>query len=164
MSLYLGTTQIYGIATGDAAVSGFELPELINPATSEDIIAGKEAISADGIILTGIMSSNKAVVGEITQSTTGDSVTISNIIGKDNVVLMYMDTHDCPASAMEDSGFVNVIVQGESHSYTIHYSNGLSDGKNDGFIIYDKTTGRISVSADSYNEKFISGKYMYVAW
>lgn len=166
MSLYLGTTEIYGVTTGDAAVSGVELPELTNPATAEDIIIGKEVIDANGIILTGTMSGGaEVIVGNITKSTTDNSITITDLIGKDNVVLMYIDSCDCPASAMEDSGIVNIIIHGESHSYNTHYSDGLYASSDDGFIIYDKTTGCISVNPNmSYNERLITGKYMYVVW
>ncbi len=166
MSLYLGTTQIYGLATGDAAVSGIELPELTNPATAEDIMIGKEVVDANGRILTGTMSGGaEVIVGEITQSATDKSITITDLIGKDNVALMYIDTCDCPASAMEDSGVVNVIIHGESQSYNIHYSDGLFAGSDDGFIIYDKTIGRISINPNmSYNERFIAGKYTYFTY
>ena len=134
MSLYLGTTLISGVATGDAAVTIIE-------------------------------KGSEVTIGETTLSATGSSITITDIIGKDNVALMYMDSGSCPASAMENAGLVNVIVQGELHFYNIHYCRELCFGSNDGFIIYDKTTGNISIASNmSYNERFIAGKYMYVAW
>lgn len=189
MSLYLGTTEIYGVTTGDAAVSGVELPELTNPATAEDIIIGKEVIDANGIILIGTMSlgnelatqdnlitqiatalegktgGSSVAAGSITIEQTETSITISDIIGKDNVALMYMDSCSCPASRMADAGLVNVIIQGEMYSYNVHYYDELYACSDDGFIQYDKTTGKIDTNNNMrYNECFIAGKYMYVAW
>lgn len=136
MSLYLGTAKISGVATGEAAVTIVE-----NKIGSE------------------------VIVGEITLSAVGNSITMPDIIGKDNVSLMYMSSCNCPSNQMADAGFVNILVQGESFYYVTHYYDEFYSDGNDRFVIYDKTTGRISVNTGmSYNEKFIAGKYRYVAW
>jgi surface protein len=112
---------------------------------------------------TGATGSSSVTVGEVTKSASDTSITIADIIGKDNVALMFMDTSSCPANQMEDAGIINVIIQGASHYYNTHYYDGSIAYGNDGFIVYDKTTGRISLSG-AYNETFIAGKYMYVTW
>lgn len=110
-----------------------------------------------------IPSGSSVIVGEMTQSTTKPTITIPNAISKDNVALMYMSSCNCPASAMEDAGITNIVIQGNSYWYIIHYSTGMISCDTDGYINYDKTTGSIRYK-DSYNEKFIAGKYMYVVW
>lgn len=44
---------IYKDSTGKPIVVDMSLPALSNPATAEDIASGKEAINADGIVVTG---------------------------------------------------------------------------------------------------------------
>ena len=115
--------------------------------------------------LDGKVTGSSVIVGATTLSASNPSITISNVTEKDNVVLMYMDSGGYQASAMADAGLGNVIVHGESHSYTIMYADGLYAYSDDGFINYDKTTGRIYISSNMrYNETFVAGKYIYVAW
>ena len=112
-----------------------------------------------------IPSGSSVIVGEMTLSSSNPSVTISDAAGKDNVVLMYMNSGRYQASAMEDAGLGNVIMHGTSYSYTIMYTDEMYSDSNDGFIKYDKATGRIYINNNMrYNETFVSGKYIYVTW
>ena len=105
------------------------------------------------------------VVGEITTTSSNPSIVISDAVGKDNVVLMYMSSGGYQASAMADAGVGSTIVHGTSHSYTIMYASELSAYSDDGFIEYDNTTGTITLAQNMrYNETFIAGKYIYVTW
>lgn len=134
MSLYLGTTKISGVATGDAAVS----------------------IASQG---------SNVIVGSTTTTIAKPSITVPDAVGKDNIALMYMNSGNYQASAMEDAGLGSVLINGDSYSYTIMYTDQMYSDSDDGFIKYDKTTGTISINNNMrYNETFITGKYMYVTW
>lgn len=107
---------------------------------------------------------NDVVVSSIATTTASPSITIPDAVGKANIALIYMSSGGYQESAMADAGLGSVIVNGESHSYTIMYTSELYTDSNDGFIKYNSTTGTISLSPNRYNETFIAGNYMYVTW
>ena len=90
MSLYLGTTQIKGVATGDAAVTiveeGVKLPELTNPATADKIVSGYETIDANGEILTGSAPTQEAKT--ITPSTSDQTAVASGTYATGDVTVV----------------------------------------------------------------------------
>lgn len=144
------------------AIAAIDTQEDLDPelATQDDLIA-QIAVALEG--KTGVSGGSSVTIGEATQVATDTSITIADLIGKDNVILMYMDDCSRPSNAMADSGIVNIIIHDRLYSYVVHYSNGLLSSANDGCINYDKTTGCIDYIS-SVIEKFIAGKYMYVAW
>ena len=157
MSLYLGTTLISGVATGDAAVQENLDSEL---ATQDNLISqimtALEGKSAGG---------SEVIVGTLTTTTSKPSIIIQDAIGKDNVGLMFVTSGSYQANAMADAGLGNVIVNGSSHAYNILYADSMYADFDDGFIKYDKTTGTISINNNMrYNETFVKGTYVYVTW
>lgn len=131
--------------------------------TQDDLIAQIATALEGKSIPSGGSGGSNVIIGEITKPTTSISITIPELIGKDNVALMYMDDCNCPDSAMADSGITSAVIHGESLYYVVHYGGGLTMYSNDENIIYNKTTGDISLDF-SYNEVFMAGRYMYVAW
>lgn len=105
---------------------------------------------------------NKSSVrcGEFTTTTNSTSITLPEIARKVNVILMYLDTTSINSSTA-CVGYVN--IQGSSVWHSISYNTefNVSDDKN--LLSYNKSTGQITL-LQAYNEKFISGKYAYVAW
>lgn len=166
MALFLGNTQVFGVATGDAATTENLNSEI---STQDELIAqimasleGKMVPSGGGGSTGG---GSEVIVSSMTTTSVNPSITIQDAAGKDNVALMYMTSGNYQASAMADAGLGNVVVHGDSYSYTILYSDSMYSDSDDGFIKYDKATGTISLNNNMrYNETFVAGTYMYVVW
>lgn len=102
------------------------------------------------------------VTGEITVS---GSLVIPEIIGKENVLLSFMDnaTLDSIGGSQGVAYVWSVFIANDSVLYCIQYNETNLSAYNDNLLIYDKATGAINFN-QPYNELFYPGKYRYVAW
>ena len=111
----------------------------------------------------GIAGGGSAVVtGEIIVS---GSLVIPEIIGKENVLLSFMDnaTLDSIGGSRGVAYVWSVFIANDSILYCIQYDETNLSAYNDNLLIYDKVTGAINFN-EPYNELFYPGKYRYVAW
>lgn len=160
MALFLGNTQVFGVATGDAATT----ENLNSEISTQDNLIAQIMVALEGKMVPN-SGGSEVIVSSMTTTSANPSITIQDAAGKDNVALMYMDVCTYPSTAMGDAGMANVVVQGESHSYNILYYGETFGGSDDGFIEYDKTTGCVTLANNMrYNETFLAGKYIYIVW
>lgn len=127
------------------------LPVLSNPATAENIDSGFEAIDGMGAVIMGTSEKKSIIIGTITAGGS-KSLTITQAIGKDNIVIYMKNT-----SAV--SGFARTIIA--SYIDSVGYSNNINGRDiSKGAANWDKVTGTMSgVSWD-----FHSCSYEFIAW
>lgn len=83
---------VYKDSNGKLVKVDLSLPTLSNPATAEDIASGKEAINADGVVVTGTMESGDeatVISGRVTPNAITTSITIDGIEKKPKAVSVY---------------------------------------------------------------------------
>lgn len=128
--------------------AGVTLPELTNPATAENIESGFEAVDGLGNLLTGLLE--KAVYGIVECANATTSITIPELIGKNNFVLI--KTGDANTSTYISSlAYIDGV-------WNCHY-NSNSHTSNSSVFTFNNTTGEISASARRFSVEFY-----YIGW
>ena len=128
--------------------AGVTLPELTNPATAENIESGFEAVDGLGNLLTGLLE--KAVYGIVECANATSSITIPELIGKNNFVLI-------KTSEAASSTHISSIAYIDGVWYCHYYSNSFTS--NASILTFNNTTGTIS----STTRRF-SVEYCYIGW
>jgi len=103
---------------------------------------------------------NSFVYGTVTTLSDDTAVVVPDVIGKDNVLLIYSDLSDISSNR---ACVCNVCIYDNICGNSIAYQGEIFTTYDEGFIEYNKNTGSIGLTS-TYNETFAAGKYVYAAW
>lgn len=170
MSLYLGNTEIRGLATGDAALA---LPELDNPATADKILSGYEAVGSDGKVLTGTIatktSSNLTASGATVTAPAGyyaSAASKSVATATQATPSISVDSAGLiTASATQTAGYVTADTKSATKQLTVQAAKTVIPSTSEQTAVASGvyTTGAVTVAgdADLVPANIVSGKNIF---